>query len=236
MQEAISNRHEDAKEKVMFPEIVVRGTKDKPYYEIKYYDVTDKQWHLGYGSYNLEYVMQWKEECLEVVEGSITNILFEKIKERLEENQEITFYFDGRPPKQVISYDTAIEIVNQIAEEYKHGHFGCNMNGQHEKCKDCGLRGECSHYNTEWFGGLEIPNMSENITSSDGWIPCSERLPENKDLCWLTNVWPDGTRHVTYDFYIKGGGWFDTVSDSVLAWMPINKPAPYKPKGWIEWE
>lgn len=58
----------------------------------------------------------------------------------------------------------------------------------------------------------------------------------NADLCWLTNVWSDGTRHVTYDFYIKGGGWYDTVSDSVLAWMPINKPAPYKPKGWIEWE
>ena len=33
------------KEKVMFSEIVVRGTKDKPYYEIKYYDMTDKQWH-----------------------------------------------------------------------------------------------------------------------------------------------------------------------------------------------
>ena len=45
--------------------------------------------------------------------------LFEKIKERLEENQEITFYFDGRPPKQVISYDTAIEIVNQVEEEYQ---------------------------------------------------------------------------------------------------------------------
>lgn len=79
---------------------------------------------------------------------------------------------------------------------------------------------------------LASANMERSTAYyNDGWIPCSERLPENKDLCWLTNVWSDGTRHVTYDFYIKGGGWYDTVSDSVLAWMPINKPAPYKPKG-----
>lgn len=220
--------------------------------------------------------------------------IFEKIKERLEEEEGLAEADKARclrktPTEHAFAkgYATAmhnaIEIVNQVAEEYKHGHFGCNFNGQHEKCKDCGLRGECSHYNTEWFGCSEIPNMSEKVTGSDvpdinvgknevehmldtiemradetwmdyyrkalkglrelsgkeyndGWIPCSERLPENKDLCWLTNVWSDGTRHVTYDFYIKGGGWYDTVSDSVLAWMPINKPAPYKPKGWIEWE
>ena len=165
---------------------------------------------------------------------------FEKIKEGLED---LEIYYDGGDfatcHDRLVVYREVLEIVNQVAEEYKHGHFGCNSNGQHERCVDCGLRGECSHYNTEWFAecsNSEKPNMSENLTSSDGWIPCSERLPENKDLCWLTNVWSDGTRHVTYDFYIKGGGWYDTVSDSVLAWMPINKPAPYKPKGWIEWE
>lgn len=47
--------------------------------------------------------------------------IFERIKERLEENQEITFYFDGRPPKQVITYDDVIEIVNQVAEETNKG-------------------------------------------------------------------------------------------------------------------
>lgn len=48
---------------------------------------------------------------------------FEKIKEMLEKNQEIGYryiYIDGRPPKQTISYDSAIEIVNQVAEEYSN--------------------------------------------------------------------------------------------------------------------
>lgn len=88
--------------------------------------------------------------------------LSEKIKERLEEEEGLAEADKARclrktPTEHAFAkgYATAmhnaIEIVNQIAEEYKHGHFGCNSNGQHERCVDCGLRGECSHYNTEWF-------------------------------------------------------------------------------------
>lgn len=155
MKEAISNRHEDVveKEKVMFPEIVVRGTDDKPYYEIKYYDVTDKQWHLGYGSYNLEYVKQWKEECLEIVEGSITNVLFEKIKEGLEERQEkldtdmwarqCDNWYGERQNGVSEGIDVAIKIVNQVAEEYV---------------------------------------TDTNVGNKDGWIPVSSgKLPEEKE-------------------------------------------------------
>ena len=29
------------------------------------------------------------------------------------------------------------KFVQEVAEEYKNGHFGCNFNGEHEKCKDC---------------------------------------------------------------------------------------------------
>lgn len=90
--------------------------------------------------------------------------VFEKIKERLE--AEVNYQYDKSGESDAefekisvstarISmarcYEYAIEIVNQVAEECKHGHFGCNWNGQHEKCKNCGLRGECSHCNTEWF-------------------------------------------------------------------------------------
>ena len=108
--------------------------------------------------------------------------IFEKIIERLEGRRGIAArdkyeskssddrsYYQGAD----YGYYKAIEIVNQVAEEYKHGHFGCNMNGQHEKCKNCGLRGECSHCNTKWFtehSNSEIPNMSENLTSSDDGI------------------------------------------------------------------
>lgn len=49
-------------------EIIVRGTKEKPYYEIKYFDLSDNEWKIGYGSYKLEFVFAWKEVCFEIVD------------------------------------------------------------------------------------------------------------------------------------------------------------------------
>lgn len=46
--------------------IVIRGSLD-PYYEIEYYDISDKKWHIGYGSYSLEKVKKWLNECFEIV-------------------------------------------------------------------------------------------------------------------------------------------------------------------------
>lgn len=49
-------------------EIIVRGTKEKPYYEIKYFDLSDNEWKIGYGSYKLDFVFAWKEVCFEIVD------------------------------------------------------------------------------------------------------------------------------------------------------------------------
>lgn len=78
--------------KVASAEIVVHGTLENPYYEIRYYDISDGKYHIGYSSYDLSIVFGWLKECF--------------------------------------------EIVQEVAEEY---------NG--------------------------------------GWIPCSERLPEERDWC-----------------------------------------------------
>lgn len=56
------------KHKVKSAEIVVRKTDEKPYYEIKYFDLSDNEYHIGYGSYKLEYVFEWLEQCFEIVE------------------------------------------------------------------------------------------------------------------------------------------------------------------------
>lgn len=170
--------------------------------------------------------------------------IFEKIKERLKELGWVfaEYYPDGtavnKRTRKSVAYDDVVEIVNQIAEEYKHGHYGCNFNGQHEKCKDCGLRGECSHYNTEWFGSnSEIPNMSDvpdkNVGENDRWIPCSSgKMPENGRRCWVTYEWANGSLHVDKD-YLVNGKWFETEDEAVKAWMYNDEetPAPYKPKG-----
>lgn len=54
--------------KVTFAEIVVHGTKDKPYFEIKYIDENYPDIiKIGFSSYNLETVFDYLENYLEPV-------------------------------------------------------------------------------------------------------------------------------------------------------------------------
>lgn len=61
----VENKHE--KLKVTEAEIVVHGTRERPYYEIRYREVGKYNYNLGYGSYYLDIVFQWLEEEFEVV-------------------------------------------------------------------------------------------------------------------------------------------------------------------------
>ena len=64
-----------------------------------------------------------------------------------------------------------------------------------------------------------------------GWIPCSERLPEDDSICIVTVEYPNNKTMVDY-------GWFDRKSvcwfvgmqefrtSNILAWQPL--PEPFK--------
>ncbi len=54
------------KRKTNFARIIVSGTAEKPYYEIVWFNYMDGQYHIGYGSYNLNFVFQWLSECFEI--------------------------------------------------------------------------------------------------------------------------------------------------------------------------
>lgn len=58
----------DTKIMVKSAEIVVHGTADKPYYEIKYCEVGEEEYHIGYSSYNLAYVFKWLHKYFEIVD------------------------------------------------------------------------------------------------------------------------------------------------------------------------
>ena len=149
--------------------------------------------------------------------------VFSKIIEKLEENQTIVFNLGGGKPKQSIDLEKAIEIVKHEAKQYNSGHFGCNTNGEHEKCNGCGLT-DCKNRNKIWFGVGDDNN---------GWIPCSERLPEPIRPVLVT------LRNWMNDKYIVRVGRFHTdhwktdegiVENSVvIAWQPL--PQPYQLKG-----
>lgn len=70
-------------------EVIARGIANKPYYEIKYREVGNDDYNIGFGSYDLNNVLKWKEEEFEVVSEKeeketkeVTNrMLLEHLKE-----------------------------------------------------------------------------------------------------------------------------------------------------------
>ena len=63
---------ENNKIKVASAEIVVHGTIEKPYYEIKYLVIGEDEYRIGYSSYDINNVFGWLEECFEIVGDSKT--------------------------------------------------------------------------------------------------------------------------------------------------------------------
>lgn len=53
------------KKKVSSAEIISRNIDGKPYYEIKYKKVGEHNYTVGYGSYKLDFVINWLNECFE---------------------------------------------------------------------------------------------------------------------------------------------------------------------------
>lgn len=68
LNEATADCFEEAnKIKTHFAKIIVDGTAEKPYYNILYFDPTDRIYHVGFGSYFLKNVFKWLSEEFEVV-------------------------------------------------------------------------------------------------------------------------------------------------------------------------
>lgn len=56
------------KTKVTKADVVVRGTKERPYYVIVYHELGKEYDNEGFGSYSLENVLGWRNEYLELIE------------------------------------------------------------------------------------------------------------------------------------------------------------------------
>ena len=156
------------------------------------------------------------------------NEAFEKIIEKLEELfQDLNVIevlshvdFDSTIQNSLENFlkaitNEAIEIVKQEAEQY-------------EVCyKDCG---ECEAYNKEKhhcpkFCKVIKEAVKEIEENHNGWIPCSERLPENDCYCLVTTS--DMEIDIREYGYSKGFGW--DGFERIIAWKLL--PQPYQPKG-----
>ena len=57
--------------KAIDPHIIVSRNIYKPYYSIRYYDLSDNIWHIGFSSSELKFVTEWLKTEFEIVESDI---------------------------------------------------------------------------------------------------------------------------------------------------------------------
>ena len=177
--------------------------------------------------------------------------IFEKIKERLEEEVAYqnskadaagkTCAFEEIPvvkarEKMAECYEHAIEVVDQVAEECATDtNVGSRklLDSLHEKILKSKFAEEVTEAEIEALVKTkELTNNNQSL-ANDGWIPCSSgKMPENGRRCWVTYEWANGSLHVDKD-YLVNGKWFETKDEAVKAWMYNDEetPEPYQPKG-----
>ena len=70
-EEAMMSTDSQQKEKIKTPfaKVIVDGRGANSYFSILYFDPTDKDFHIGYSSYYLDYVFNWLDEEFEIIEN-----------------------------------------------------------------------------------------------------------------------------------------------------------------------
>lgn len=115
-----------------------------------------------------------------------------------------------------------IEKLIGRLEEYQENNTQCKSSDDYE----LGQFNACEY-------AIEIVNQLAEEYNNDGWIPCSERLPEEKGYYLVT--WMSGNEKrglwgepVVDVLYFKGKQWSvqQMAHRRVIAWQPL--PEPFK--------
>lgn len=156
--------------------------------------------------------------------------VFEKIIERID--KEIPIY-TGKTK----------QIVQEVAEEY-NGDMKYNLAEMYAKnMVDYGVdvteawqtatQQSCALEKAYIRGRqYEVDRFNElRKEYNGGWIPCSERLPEDDSICIVTVEYPNNKTMVDYGWFDrKSVRWFVGMQEfrtsNILAWQPL--PEPFK--------
>lgn len=135
----------------------------------------------------------------------------EKLIARLEEEKAKGFYDSDSVIGEKNVWAKSIEIVNKLAEEYNK-EFAFVLSETETK--------ELARIAREMRHMKVIP-----VTNNNGWIPCSERLPEEgkKVLTCTEDGWISVNINMPYN-----GRKNDFQCGYYVAWMPL--PEPFKTK------
>ena len=155
--------------------------------------------------------------------------VFENIIKKLESLEKV--FIKGNSHNVAAGIIKAIEIVKQEAEQYNNaiidGKYCFQSCACTEKCDKCSRL--CNGY-IDWYENID--NWTEEY--NNGWIPCSEKLPELRQDVLIT-VKYTGFMGM-HGYWIKTGHmeaendwWGDCAGGEVIAWQPL--PHPYQPNG-----
>ena len=126
----------------------------------------------------------------------------------------------------------AIEIVKQVAEEYKHKLNMCNNSFYENMPQDFQdavkvIMGYCQHEDCAYScddcsncpNPLSVIRCGDTL-KDDGWIPCEERLPDEDEyvLCFLNEDNPIIIHTIIIARYDGCSCWHN---GTVLAWQPL---------------
>lgn len=112
------------KTKVESLDIIVTMMEDKPYYEIKYKEVGSDHFCIGYSSYRLDYVLEWKKQYFELVEREAgADQGWIPCSERLpEDGQTVLAYIGGRHNS--CNYLCACHTVEEYTDRWRNARTG----------------------------------------------------------------------------------------------------------------
>lgn len=111
--------------------------------------------------------------------------------------------------------------------------------GRLEELRTCSDYGTCNHCQGSWCFMELLPadDVIEIINElaekyNNGWIPCSERLPEKATTYEVTKeIFINSKKQYIVDHCLFGteGEWICSPKEKVIAWQPL--PEPYKEVG-----
>lgn len=170
--------------------------------------------------------------------------LFEKMKEKLIEMKIVRVEQCHEDYELEVmterDFDDAIEIVNQVAEECKDKYVSIGVYKQVAWERDVAIE-QLHELGYEFGQKIDVPDI--NVGSNDGWILCSEKTPEF-EIYTLKRMWVTMhrkgsnfcfTRKLRWNGYQGRWEWENgkTISNKyeIIAWKPLEIPAPYKPNG-----
>lgn len=112
------------KTKVESLDIIVTMMEDKPYYGIKYKEVGSDHFCIGYSSYRLDYVLEWKKQYFELVESEAgADQGWIPCSERLpEDGQTVLAYIGGRHNS--CNYLCACHTVEEYTDRWRNARTG----------------------------------------------------------------------------------------------------------------